>query len=88
MRSVSYKPSPASDPVSQRHAAEFAETQRLLADAAVVGLAEDEARQRVEERGLEWRSYDRAQEIVDASLCTRRVTAWLEGGVVVEAEAS
>jgi hypothetical protein len=88
MRLVSYKPSPAYDPVAQRIAAEFTETQRLLVEAAVVGLAEDEARQRVEERGLEWRSYQLDQEVVDASLCTRRVTAWVEGGVVVEAEAS
>lgn len=85
---VSYKPSPPSDPVSQRMAADFAETQRLLAEAAVVGLAEPEARRRVEERGLLWRSYDVNQDVVDASLSTRRVTARVEGGFVVEADAS
>ncbi len=84
MRSVSYQPSPASDSVSQRISAEFVETQRLLVEAAVVGLAEDEARQRVEERALEWRSYTGDQEVVDA----RRVTARIEGGVLVAAEAS
>lgn len=69
-------------------AAEFAETQRLLAEAAVVGLAEAEAQRRVEERGLLWRSYDVSQDVIDASLSTRRVTAFVEGGFVVEAEAS
>ena len=85
---MSYKPSPPSDPVSQRMAAEFAETQRLLAEAAVVGLAEAEAQRRVEERGLLWRSYDVSQDIIDASLSTRRVTARVEGGFVLEPDAS
>jgi hypothetical protein len=55
---------------------------------ALVGLAEEEARQRVEARGFHWRIMSRDGEsyIVTADLRQDRVSAHVEAGKVVAAE--
>jgi hypothetical protein len=68
-------------------AAQIDETVRLLTEAAIVGLPEPDARRRVEERGLLWRVQEVGESVVDASMGTRRVTAILEAGVVIDAYA-
>ncbi len=83
---VGYKPSDPTEGMEQFAAAraQRAESERLLADLALVGVSEGEAEQRARRVGLTFRSIyaDRPGQVITADLSLRRVTATIRAGIV------
>ena len=85
---VGYKPSDPTEGLPQFAAAraQRAESERLLADLALVGVSEDEAEQRARAAGLAFRPMyvEQPGQVLTADLSVRRVTATIRAGVVEE----
>lgn len=61
-------------------------SREFLQHHELVGLRADEARLRVRQAGIPFRTVDAAQPIFSADLCPGRITVVVEDGVVVSAE--